>query len=370
MTWISCDIQPVTKDQHYVANYWFPFLQKPSSHWIANTQTFCCLFEQDQFWFPVTINDKIENNSYVCSPYHTYISYGKEELLLLRPKNYLFFNKGIDVLSFFLRRGDIDKTVHINNFLLSSNLYPDSELNYHRMTEKINNEYPSHAIIYRSLNEIMHKALLEKLKSIGYLLIPSRQIYYIDMNINYKKIYDYKNDLKQLEKSAYQVIGHDEIHGRDFDRILELYTLLYLNKYSTINPQFTIPFLKHVHKTRTIIFRGLRNPHGILDGFLGRYQRFQTATMPLLGYDTNLPQQIGLYRMLMVLSLQLSIEEGKVLHLSSGAANFKRNRGAKSAIEYSAVWIKNLPNKQKCAWKLIHHITNEYIKPMMIRNKY
>ncbi|WP_374016341.1 hypothetical protein ABU162_18735 [Paenibacillus thiaminolyticus] len=66
-------------------------------------------------------------------------------------------------------------------------------------------------------------------------------------------------------------------------------------------------------------------------------------TTMLFGYDTALPQELGLYRMLSAALLELARENGDLLHESSGAAQFKRNRGARADIGYSAVFCDHLP---------------------------
>jgi hypothetical protein len=92
-------------------------------------------------------------------------------------------------------------------------------------------------------------------------------------------------------------------------------------------------------------------------------------TTPLLGYDTSLPQEVGLYRML---SAQLTLEatkRGIILHQSSGAASFKRFRGFIENIEYSAVFYQHLPFWRQLVWRLLGLLVNQIAVPLMKKYK-
>ncbi|MFP3787222.1 hypothetical protein SB769_39120, partial [Burkholderia sp. SIMBA_024] len=74
---------------------------------------------------------------------------------------------------------------------------------------------------------------------------------------------------------------------------------------------------------------------------------------PVLGYDTALPQELGLYRMLSYLVARTAHENGVQLHNSSGVAEFKRNRGAEPEFEYTAVYTRHLPWRHRVGWRLL-----------------
>ena len=102
-------------------------------------------------------------------------------------------------------------------------------------------------------------------------------------------------------------------------RIKELYDLLYIKKYSPINPQFTTAYIENAHRQKLIRMRGLRDGEGVLQGVVGCFVRGGVMTVPIVGYNTALPQRTGLYRMLMSMVLQEAAERSMLLHLSSGA---------------------------------------------------
>jgi len=95
-----------------------------------------------------------------------------------------------------------------------------------------------------------------------------------------------------------------------------------------------------------------------LQGVVGCFIRGGVMTVPIVGYNTGLPQRTGLYRMLMSMVLQEAAERSMLLHLSSGAAHFKRLRGGKPAIEYSAVYVRHLPAGRRIVWELLSFLLN------------
>ena len=89
-------------------------------------------------------------------------------------------------------------------------------------------------------------------------------------------------------------------------------------------------------------FRGLRAGDGQLAGVIAFFRLGCTMTAPIVGYEATVPQEKGLYRMLMALASQRARERKMLYNMSAGAASFKRNRGGIAALEYSAVYNAGL----------------------------
>ncbi|MDK8191880.1 hypothetical protein QP794_17470 [Paenibacillus sp. UMB7766-LJ446] len=62
-------------------------------------------------------------------------------------------------------------------------------------------------------------------------------------------------------------------------------------------------------------------------------------------------------------------ENGYLLHESAGAAQFKRNRGAVSDFECSAVYERHLPLGRRWCWMLLDRLLNRVGVPMIRRMK-
>ncbi len=351
----------------YQQAYLLPF-SSGAQRFIANVATQMQVLRIGEHFFPVTVNDSEYESSYVCSPYTACISYAKEELSKLHNKP---LETGLKLLitavGKLLRAVQINKVVSVNNWLLSTNLYPDWQgAEIQSITQLLTQQFPEHSIMFRSLNHHSNAALLKAFKAAGYHLLPSRQVYLFDKQRS--DYWQYKNtrcDFALLDKTPYTVVDHDDITMVDYPRIVMLYKQLYLDKYSYHNPQFTVECIQLWHQQKLLYMQGLRNSNGLLDGIVGCFERNMITTAPLVGYDTQLPRQLGLYRMLMALVIKRAYNHDLMLNLSSGASQFKRLRGGMPEIEYSAVYTAHLSTPRKAVWKILESLLTHIGVPLM-----
>jgi hypothetical protein len=167
-----------------------------------------------------------------------------------------------------------------------------------------------------------------------------------------------------LQNSGYRVVPHEELHEALVGRIIDLYNALYLDKYSHQNPQFTHDFIRLALKKRTLTLIGLEKD-GQLDGILGYFERNGVMTTPLFGYDTTLPKEAGLYRMLSSLLVQEARKKELLLHQSAGVGAFKTDRGAVGEVEYTAVYVRHLPLSRRIVWRVLSWILLRFGVPLI-----
>ncbi|HHF7344458.1 hypothetical protein [Legionella feeleii] len=349
-----------------------PFIHSASNEWILNVETKMMTAEMGGFVFPVTVNEEEYRSSYVCSPYNALVTYGQDELFKI--KNYplrLFLSLLMKTLGNLLRLGEVNKNLCINNFLLSTNPYPDwSGDGAEEERKKIQSLYPQHAIMYRSLNKHTNEALIQQLTQLDFMLIASRQVYIFDSKLcDFKKRNNTQNDRRALMKGNYRLVTHEQINRDDYPVIVDLYNKLYLEKYSQHNPQFSEKLIEYWHKNHLLTMFGLRDQAGVLQGIIGIFESEKVITAPLVGYNTHLPNQNALYRILIYLILDYSEKKGCCLNLSSGASEFKLLRGGQPFIEYSAIYIKHLPLYRRFTWKAIRVLLNWLFVPIVKRYK-
>lgn len=355
-------------DKNYAYNYMLPFMNADSRKSIANIITKSAILDTGGHFFPVTVNEKEYDNCYVCSPYTLWISYAKEELGKLGNKPLEFVLRMLlNGLGPLLKKADINKVVSINNWMLSTNLYPDCDgRNVADIKNHLIQTFPDYALMFRSLNIYTNPQLMSAFIKDGFILVPSRQVYIFDQKLShYLSRHNTKIDFAMLQKTKYTITQHENITENDYPRILELYNSLYLDKYSYHNPQFTIECISHWHKKRLLLMKGLRNETGILDGIVGCFERNGITTAPLVGYDTGMPKNLALYRMLIALVLKHTNDNNLVLNLSSGASDFKILRGGQPFIEYSAIYIGHLPLFKKSVWHLMNLLLTYLAAPIM-----
>lgn len=356
-------------DREVTEKYWFKlFLTTPTNQLIKNIQTDFRLLRLGKVLMPVTINNEEFKNSFVCSPYTTYMSYAIEELqklglpIMTKPLEILLIGMG-----HLIKSAKINKVIQCNNWLLSTNHYEDFSIDLiTKVTLEMKKLFPEHYILFRSLNYYSNSDLIQKLRSSGYLLIPTRQIYIFDRSKeDYLKRNHLKRDLKLIKKGNFTLLNHSEIKATDYHRIIELYNALYLEKHSYYNPMFTPQFIENCHKNNIMQMYGLLDSDGKLQGIIGYFTRSHLMTTPFIGYNTSLSQKLGLYRILIALVLRDAAEKNITLNLSSGASEFKRLRGGKPEIEYSAAYIKHLSLKRKVIIFLLSELYARLGVPVM-----
>jgi hypothetical protein len=113
----------------------------------------------------------------------------------------------------------------------------------------------------------------------------------------------------------------------------------------------------------------LKNDQGRIDGVVGWFTNGDILTAPVVGYATELPQRLGLYRLLTQMCLQEAVRRRCLLNFSSGAAHFKRLRGGVPEIEYSLVFVGHLSKKRQRVWYLLSWILRTIGVPIMKKFK-
>ncbi len=351
------------------AQRWLQLHEQIDSRLFAhNINATLSAIKSNDYHLPVTITTNCNKASWVCSPYTAYVHYAIEEIdrfgsrWLTWPLQIIC--RGLGVL---VRSAQIDRAITINNWLLSTNLYPAVEHCFFADTIAENcQRFPDHAIWFRSLNGKQNDAHLQALKQLGCVLVPSRQVYFFDFsNVVNRVPVSIRRDRRLRTKTPYRRVGNDGITEADYARIAQLYAQLYLEKYSELNPAYTAKLMREWHHHELLHFVGYRDETGELQAIVGLFAIGTTVTAPIVGYNTALPQKDGLYRLLMIEAIESSRAAGYSLNLSAGAANFKRIRGGEAVIEYSAVYIKHLPWFRRAAVHLLASLCRGIGVPIM-----
>ncbi|MDP3072748.1 MAG: hypothetical protein Q8N18_20805 [Opitutaceae bacterium] len=344
------------------------FAREGAERFIANLHTTVRVLRGDDWVLPVTINDADYDNTYFCSPYTAYCPYAKEELRLIdsaAARAALGFVA--DAAGAMLKAVHINRIVHVNNWMLSTNLYPaKADLPVAGIADYLAAHFPDHFICFRSLNTWSNAALLRQFAAARYWLVASRQVYcYERLAETWARTLNAREDGRLRALSQYRVVDGAGLGESDYVRMAELYRLLYIEKYSQHNPVFTPHYLQLCHQSGVMVFFGLRGDDGVLDGVLGLFTIDGVVTAPIVGYDTVRDRRLGLYRLLMALTYEFAQRHGHRLNLSSGAAEFKRLRGGRPFIEYSAIFDRHLSAGRRAAVSALRTVVNGLGVPLM-----
>ncbi len=368
---------PQSEDGDYARRYLIPLMTDGPQKYIRNVyNTQLMAVKIDDTIIPITVTDFHAQNTYTVSPYSHYVSYGAfEEVKHLENPLAEFLVKLImNPAAWYFRYAELDKVVFVNNYLLSTNLYPSvipkgdsASGQLSALSEALIKWFPDRAIVFRSVDQKKNPHVYQTLEDLGYDLVLSRQVWYMDP-VTSLKTRQCKEDLRVLKKNGYKVVNGKDLSDEELHRAVELYELLYLQKYSYYNPQLTFEFLKLARDENILHMYGLKKD-GLLNAVMGFFVRNGAMTQPLFGYDTSLPMEEGLYRLLTLITLQEGVKRGLLVHASGGVGKFKKVRGGVSVTEYNAVYTKHLPKMRQMPWKLIGQVSKAAI-PYFKRNDF
>jgi hypothetical protein len=338
----------------------------------ANLHSRIELLRHEGFAMPVTVDDGAADSAWVVSPRTTYADCAVEEgvrtapRLLARPLAWLGAGAGA-----WLRRARIDRVAALNNWLLSTNLYPplaDTPLD--ALLAQARERWPTHALWWRSLNEVDNADWIAALERAGFERVASRQVYLFDEWPALVRAHgNLKTDLKLLARSDLARTPDAGIEDGDYARIAELYTLLYIGKYSPLNPRYTATLMREWHGAGLLEFDALRGADGRLQAVVGLFRQGRTLTAPVVGYDTARPLGEALYRRACAAVFDLAMARGLRLNFSAGAAHFKRLRGGRPAIEYSLVCTRHLPRRTRATVHVLGALTRRVAVPLLRKYK-
>ena len=353
---------PDSEEGRRAKEYLLPLVQEGPNAFINNVRTELRVLQIDQVILPITINDAEYENSYICSPYTQYIECAKEAIQKLSKGLYFVLKPVLSALGLLVKKAKINRVVMVNNWLLTTCLYPQlSKEQIRDIGSFLVERFPRHAILFRCLDHQLGAAF----KSMGCALLPSRPIYMLDaVKREPFKCRSFIKDRKFFDKSDYDVVsaagGLEEAH-----RIAELYSALYIEKHTQKSPQYSHKFFQHLIQSDMLRVQFLKKD-GSIDAVFGYYDNQHTMTSPLFGYDTKKPKQIGLYRLLNMLQTLEAKKRGLKLNMSSGAGKFKRQRKAKPQIEYTGVWASHLPLQKRWFWSVLGNVLR-YSEKLMIK---
>lgn len=349
------------EDAKQVKEYFLPIFKQQIKDMIQNVDAKIFILKIDDLLLPITVNEKEYDNAYVASNYVS-VQLLKEYVDKLKSPFISFFAKPVmSLLGLLLKGIKINKMVYVNNWLCSTCLQPELSLGQvERLTGFLTKHFQDHMILFRSLHDYKGEHLLASLKKVYYRLVCIRQIYFFDYQKEH--LFDnrakrhHKSDSTLARKENYQVIEKEELQESDYARILRLYQMVYIDKYTRYSPEFTENFLKGILGTPNIFLRALKK-NGKIDGFVALFKKNHEMIICFLGYDTSLPQALGMYRMIMDLALQEAKKMKILLNLSSGSDTFKTLRGMLKKPEYLAVFDRHLPLYRQALWFMAEMFT-------------
>jgi hypothetical protein len=364
---------PNTPDGAYARRVLPALIGGGTRAFIGNVQAEVRVLAAGGHVLPLVLADDVAplKNAYVCSPTTHYIDYAQREVQLEladRPLLRALLPPLLEALRPLMRFSRVERCAYVNNWLLSTNLHPALDgAALKAIRDGLVSAFPRHTLVFRSLNAALNGPLIAELERLGFQRVFSRQVYLLDpRDGSFRRRNNYGHDRRLARRSAYNWIEAPALPPAAAGRLCELYNDLYLHKYSQHNPQFTPLYFEQALREQWATCAALAQGSRI-DGVLGFIEHHNVVTAPIVGYDRARDQGAGLYRLLMLRLIDSAAERGRILHMSSGAAGFKRLRGAEPQIEYSLVYHRHLGPRRRLPWQLLAALSEGAIIPLMRR---
>ncbi len=346
---------PANEQAQRAARYLTPLIREGATAYVENADVQVMALTLDSLVLPLVVSEEKPGNADVCSPYAHYVRYTLEEMAKRQSRAaHRVYRPILLAVGRALRASHLDNVVYVNNWLLSTNPYPDlSARQLGAVTQFLSRRYPDHAIIFRSVNGLIHPRFSDALREGHYRMVASRTVYLLDPSSTaYSNRDNARRDNRLLTRSAYHPVGSDEFSDADVARATDLYRGLYLQKHSRLNPQFNERFFSLTLKANILSFRALKK-NGQIDSFVAYYSQGGVLTGAAVGYDLGLPIKLGLYRQAIGMLIAEARDRGQLLNLSAGAGSFKLLRGASPCVEFDAVYDRHLPYHRRLAWRCL-----------------
>jgi hypothetical protein len=312
----------------------------------------------------VSLTTRMPRNSYVVSATGQYLDYALEEVRRLPSALERGVSRGALAFVAPVLRA-LDPVVMLDALPLSTVLHPTrTAAQWRAGIEAAREQYPGVPVVIRSLDAVACPDALDIVSKLGLHLIPSRLVFH--QNPTHDAFWHIRNIRNDLAMIAAAPMEQRELEARDAPAIARLYWQLYIEKHSHLNPAFSVEWLALGMTAGVLRGAGLIHDGRLAAAYLS-YSVENTMTNPVFGYDTTLPQQLGLYRRLSVLTMQDARKRGLRLHASSGAPGFKASRGGAPALEYHAVDLRSVRGAQRAAWRFTIGVAKT-IGPRLLRS--
>lgn len=307
---------------------------------------------------PLIATDGVQRKTSILSPTAHYVDY---PLLELGRKSPLFGRKCLAALALpwklMFRSTGFDRVVYVNHWLLNG---PALELSYDELGQVINTvktRFPHHTVVFSGIVPALTPHVGEMLAALGGRAVQSRTVHLLDLRAPMGgRARRGRRAVRNVDRRLYESRLADRITDRDallaqVERMEELYSLLYLRKYSSMNPQYTREFFRLLIESDEFYASGWCD-RGRLEAFNFRLVKGGVNWWSTCGYDTSAPKKRGLFRLIATEDI-LGPGEFSVINWGAGNAGFKGFRGAEPALEYDVVFDDHLPARRRLPWRLV-----------------
>ncbi|MCV2884827.1 hypothetical protein OE749_08975 [Aestuariibacter sp. AA17] len=322
----------------------------------------------DEQLLPLVVNNGDKGAMYLSSPLVFYVDYNIDFVKTIAQKRLryplLALLKGVKwLLSCF----GINKVVYLNNNLLPNNpaLNLDKE-QLQRVITLLTHEFPDHAVCVKGLQYGPSPDALQLLARQVYIWNPNVVEEVGKKAVKIRKTL--KTDAKLLEQGKVTFEPIEHIDRQTAQKLRDFYRCVYVNKYSQLSADYSVKWFESLPSHSSGFKLLAVKKDGELSGFISYFETDEMIYSGLVGHDDHNGEN-GIYRACIRQLVFLAEEAAKPLHLSSGAGEFKRRRGARPHMEFDYILHGHLPLWRRMGWALLGKLFNSLGAKVMTNMK-
>lgn len=337
--------------------------------WLDNARGPVMTVPLGQGLAPVTCAHDASDTSYVASLISGWCRYAVVEAVRRLPARAEVLPRLAQApLIGWMRAARLHHAALLDNWLVSTNLRPDLPgAAWRSALEAQIAQAPGRPVAIRNVCDAVNPGVCAELRNQGWLMVPARLIYCCDpKQPQLWRRNHVRKDRRLLEDAQFEWEAASKLGMHDLPELRRNFRKVFIDKHSALNPDFSDDYFRHCLRTGFLDLHGLRY-QGRWVGVLAVLQRAGWLTTPLIGYDTELPQELAIYRRLMARLLDLARQRDCRLHYSSGAGSFKQARGGEASLEYTALYVRHLARPIRLAAETFAASLDRLASPLLTR---
>jgi len=254
------------------------------------------------------------------------------------------------------RAAKIDEVVWVDQYFLDPGPASDwSDCDLSSMTDTLVARFRTRAICVNSLVDPVNRNDISRFLALGYELMPKSPVWWFDADQpNWRPSRDIIRDRKLLSQmSDWTRFGDGPFSEHDFEDMAHLQDWAFRRHFSQYHAKYTAQFFRQCHRSGLFLFSGLRDRKERIAGFVMNGRGAHSLSASGMGRDPTAPEAHVVYRLLIALHLEASINLRMPINLGYGASQHKSSRRAVPAMEHIAVYTRHLPPARRFAWQVL-----------------
>ena len=309
---------------------------------------------------PIVVNDGRRRTAAIFSPSAHYLDYPLVEISRQSGRRLKAVVRAAAVpWRALFRTTEFDRVVYLNHWLTSGG--PPLELPLNSLADlvaRVRAEHTGHAVIVPGVVPALTPRLSALLVALGGKFVQSRTVHILDMKADVsggsRRGIREKRNVDRRYYERFQQFRTSDIGTLipHVARMRDLYSQLYIRKYSTLNPDYTERFFDTLLRSGEFRAAGwIRD--GRLDAFNIQLVQGGVNHWSIFGYDVRAGEK--LFRL--AAGEEMFNHQGDVVvNWGGGNSFFKKFRGAIPAHEYDVVFDAHLSRARRLPWSIVAEV--------------